>query len=54
MALVLRGQLYGIHALDPATFVGVPVTLLLVSALAALVPASKAMRIDPAEALRLE
>jgi putative ABC transport system permease protein len=54
MALVLRGQLYGIEAIDPASFVGVPVALLVVSALAALVPASKAMRVDPAEALRLE
>lgn len=54
MALLLRGQLYGIESIDPATFVGVPVVLLVVSALAALVPARTAMRVDPVEALRDE
>jgi putative ABC transport system permease protein len=54
MAILLRGQLYGIHSIDPMTFVGVPAALLLVSTIAALVPARSAMRIDPAEALRLE
>jgi predicted permease len=54
MAMLLRGQLYGIHSLDPATFISVPAALLLISALAALVPARKAMRIDPVEALRLD
>jgi putative ABC transport system permease protein len=53
-ALLLQGQLYGIASIDPATFVSVPAVLLLISALAALVPARKAMRIDPVEALRLE
>jgi putative ABC transport system permease protein len=51
-ALLLRGQLYGIDSIDPATFISVPAVLLLTSALAALVPARKAMRIDPVEALR--
>jgi ABC-type antimicrobial peptide transport system permease subunit len=54
MALLLHGQLYGIHSFDPATFVSVPAALWLISALAALVPARKAMRIDPVEALRLD
>ncbi len=54
MAPLLAGQLYGIHSIDAATFVSVPAALLLISALAALVPARKAMRIDPVEALRLE
>jgi putative ABC transport system permease protein len=54
VALLLRGQLYGIHSIDPATFVSVPAALLLISALAALVPARHAMRIDPVEALRLD
>ncbi|HEY7055273.1 MAG TPA: ABC transporter permease [Vicinamibacterales bacterium] len=54
LALVLRGQLYGIHAIDPATFVSVPAALVVLSAIAALVPARKAMRIDPVQALRLE
>jgi predicted permease len=51
-ALLLRGQLHGIHSIDPATFVVVPAVLLLISALAALVPAARAMRINPVEALR--
>jgi putative ABC transport system permease protein len=51
-ALLLQGQLYGIDSIDPATFLSVPAVLLLVSALAALVPAGKAMCIDPVEALR--
>jgi putative ABC transport system permease protein len=51
-ALLLQGQLYGIDSIDPATFLSVPAVLLLISALAALVPASKAMRIDPVAALR--
>jgi putative ABC transport system permease protein len=54
MALLLQGQLYGIRSIDPPTFVSVPAVLLLISALAALVPARKAMRIDPVEALRLD
>ena len=54
MAPLLAGQLYGIHSIDAATFVSVPAALLLISALAALVPARKAMRIDPVEALRLD
>jgi putative ABC transport system permease protein len=51
-ALLLQGQLYGVDAIDPTTFLSVPAVLLLISALAALVPARKAMRIDPVEALR--
>jgi ABC-type lipoprotein release transport system permease subunit len=54
MALLLQGQLYGINSIDPATFVSVPAVLLLISVLAALVPARKAMGIDPVEALRAE
>jgi putative ABC transport system permease protein len=54
MARLLQGQLYGIHSIDPATFTSVPAALLLISALAALVPARTAMRVDPVEALRLD
>jgi ABC-type lipoprotein release transport system permease subunit len=46
--------LYGVAPIDPLTFVSVPVALLLVAALAAAVPARKAMRIDPLSALRIE
>ena len=54
LAPLLDSQLYGIESFDPATFIAVPVTLLLVATLAALVPARRAMRIDPLAALRIE
>jgi putative ABC transport system permease protein len=54
VALLIHGQLYGVQAIDPATFLAVPIVLLVISALAAVVPAVKAMRIDPIQALRLE
>ena len=54
LAPLLDSQLYGIESFDPATFIAVPVTLLVIAALAALVPARKAMRIDPLAALRIE
>ena len=54
LAPLLDSQLYGIQSFDPMTFVSVPVALLLIAALAALVPARKAMRIDPLAALRKE
>ncbi len=46
--------LYGIHALDPVTFLGVPAILVLVAWVAALIPASKAARVNPMEALHSE
>jgi putative ABC transport system permease protein len=51
---LLDSQLYGIESFDPATFIIVPLALLLIAAMAALVPARKAMRIDPLAALRIE
>jgi predicted permease len=54
LAPLLDSQLYGVAALDPVTFISVPIALLLVAALAAAVPARKAMRIDPLVALRIE
>lgn len=54
LAPLLDSQLYGIESFDPATFVLVPATLLLIATLAALVPARRAMRIDPLVALRID
>jgi putative ABC transport system permease protein len=54
LAPLLDSQLYGIQSFDPMTFISVPVALLAIAALAALVPARKAMRIDPLAALRIE
>jgi predicted permease len=54
LAPLLDSQLYGIQSFDPMTFISVPVVLLAIAALAALVPARKAMRIDPLAALRID
>ncbi len=54
MAPLLDSQLYGVQSFDPMTFVSVPVVLVAIAALAALVPARKAMRIDPLAALRID
>ncbi len=54
LAPLLDSQLYGVQSFDPATFVTVPIVLLIIAALAALVPARKAMRIDPLAALRID
>lgn len=50
----LAGMLYGISALDPATYVSVVCIILFVAALASLVPAVRAARVDPMQVLREE
>lgn len=52
LAPLLDSQLFGVESFDPTTFVVVPIALLAIAALAALIPARKAMRIDPLAALR--
>jgi ABC-type antimicrobial peptide transport system permease subunit len=54
LAPLLTSQLFGVAAMDPATFLAVPVLLALVAVAAALVPGRRAMRIDPALAMRNE
>jgi ABC-type antimicrobial peptide transport system permease subunit len=49
---VLAGQLYGIAATDPLTYVAVAGLLFSVALLAAAIPAARASRIDPTLALR--
>jgi predicted permease len=54
LAPLLDSQLFGVKSFDPATFVVVPLSLLVIAALAALIPARKAMQIDPLAALRID
>jgi predicted permease len=49
---LLANLLFGISALDPVTFVVVPVSLGMMAALASYIPAMRAVRIDPVVALR--
>jgi predicted permease len=51
---LIESMLYETRPLDPAIFAAVAATLLFVAALACLVPAWKASRIDPMQALRSE
>jgi putative ABC transport system permease protein len=51
---VMATILYGVDALDPVTFVIVPIILLSVAFLAAWLPARRAARVDPVVALRTD
>ncbi len=51
---VLSSSLYGVSAVDPVTFIAVPILLLLVTVMACLIPASKAANVDPMCTLRYE
>ena len=49
---LLSAFLYGIRPHDTATFVAVPIVIVAVAALACLVPARRAAKVDPLTALR--
>jgi putative ABC transport system permease protein len=51
---VLRTLLVGVSAQDPTIFASVPATLILVAILASWLPARRASRIQPVEALRYD
>jgi ABC-type antimicrobial peptide transport system permease subunit len=48
----IEQQLFGVRPLDPATYAGVAIVLVAVAVTACLVPARRAMRVDPVVALR--
>lgn len=54
LSFVLRSQLYGVNHLDPVSYLGAAAILAGTGALAALVPARRALKIDPMVALRNE
>ena len=51
---LIRGFLFEVSPVDPITFIGGAIFLLAVATAASLVPAARAMRIDPAQLLRQE
>jgi len=54
LAQFLRGRLYGISNLDPAAYLAATAVLMVTVAMAAILPARRALSIDPLRALRHE
>jgi ABC-type antimicrobial peptide transport system permease subunit len=54
LAKLLRTMLYGVSEMDPMTYAGVVVVLLIVATLASWIPARRATRVDPMIAIRAE
>jgi putative ABC transport system permease protein len=51
---IMASTLFGVTALDPATFVAAPLFLAAIALVASLVPARRAMNVDPVRALQTE
>jgi putative ABC transport system permease protein len=54
LSRIMMSALYGVSAIDPVTFAGVSLLLAVVALLAILIPARRAMKVDPMIALRYE
>jgi putative ABC transport system permease protein len=50
----LRSMLFGVAPSDPWTYAGVTIGLVAAAAIASLIPAARAARVDPAQTLRVE
>jgi len=53
-ARTLSTMLFGVGVNDPATFIGVPLALLFVAAVACYLPARQARRLDPLKAINAD
>ena len=53
LARFVTSLLFGVSGADPVTFGGVAVVLIAVALLATYIPARKASRVDPVDALRI-
>jgi ABC-type antimicrobial peptide transport system permease subunit len=54
LAQLLRRELYGLSTIDPVAYVSAIVLFMLAVSLAALLPARRALRVDPLTALRCD
>jgi ABC-type lipoprotein release transport system permease subunit len=54
LAQLLSSLIYGVSPWDPLIFTAAPLALASIAGLACIIPARRAMRIDPMEALHYE